>query len=492
MQATAFARQQLAVHRLAEQRMAEGEPVPIALDRNQDLQRQRLAEPLRQDRHRDAPGDGEDVGIDARPGGRGRPEHPAGRVGQAVEPGEQDLTERRWQRIRGTPDGDQLLRVVRVATRAGVDRRSQPGVRLVAEDGRDELADLQQVERLEVEPVHQPGPLELREERHEQALPAGIVRAIRRDQEDALGLQGVHEVRQQVECLPVGPLQVLEDEDERPRPGQPRQHAAEMLELPAARVARQRPHHAGVGQLGHEAREVSPRVTQDPVELARPQQSPEVTQRLDEGTEREAGLADGHAGAAEGACARGARRSAELGHQPRLADARLTGDEDAAARPAETSARAAWSRSSSDRRPTKIGSKPGWPRTDYPARIDAHDGPSARKCGTPTSNLWIPPDAGVRPPRDPDSMRVATTRGPHPAAGTASSHWRDRPAPMRPGGSSRCIAVCCWVRSSPARSSRSVRRWPRPGTRRSTTRGPRRTSRRTPTSAASRSPSSRR
>ena len=181
----------------------------------------------------------EQVVVDEATGRGGRPEHFAGRTGQAGHPGEEDVAEARRQvqgrrivggrvagvragRRRGVAAGVQeLLDEEWVAVGPLEQRLDQLVVRIATERPLDELGEVAPSERAELDPLDLVHPLQLREVAEERVAVADLVAAHRGHDEDRALADHPGEVGEEVERRPVRPLEVLDDEHERSPAGDP-------------------------------------------------------------------------------------------------------------------------------------------------------------------------------------------------------------------------------------------------------------------------------
>ena len=140
-------------------------------------------------------------------------------------------------------------------------------------------------------------------------------------------MQAAHEQRDQLERRAVGPMQVLEHDHERPVAARARdrsEHEFEQLRRLGPRARQRRV--IGI-ELGHEPRQLRPRVAEQGVELRRRHLMRERSQRLSQRGQRHRIAAQLDAAAGDHASARCHRRTDRLFDEPGLADSRLAADD---------------------------------------------------------------------------------------------------------------------------------------------------------------------
>ena len=211
MQRRAFARQQVVVDHLAQQRVAE--PVPAVVVGDQDVAldglahgvaQRALVEPARLGEH----------GVLQPLADRDEPQDLLRRLGQPLDP----QHERVAQRVGGGAEAvdagrQQLLREQRVAARALPQPVQQLGVGRFAEDVGQLVGQLVVRERIERHAVGARVALQLGEQRPQRVPAVQLVGAVGADDEHPLGDQAVGEERQRRAGRAVGPVQVLDDQD---------------------------------------------------------------------------------------------------------------------------------------------------------------------------------------------------------------------------------------------------------------------------------------
>ena len=231
--------QQVAVDRLAQQRVPEG--VAVGAVRHQQLVRDRLPDRLVVGRVGQPGGGADQVVARPPPGHRRRPQHLLGGVRYPLDPGHQQRREPRGEpgpvpgavgRVRQR--GQQLLGVVGVALGAGhdlVDGGGRQAAGCVG-DGEQELGQGRRGERAELHRRHRGEPEQVRHDRPERVAAVQVVGPVGADDRDPLAVQHPQQEGEQVAGGRVGPVQVLEDEQHRAagrQLGQQAEHGAEHL-----------------------------------------------------------------------------------------------------------------------------------------------------------------------------------------------------------------------------------------------------------------------
>ena len=261
--------------------------------------------------------------------GRHQPQQLLRAGAQALDPQHQRVAQRRRQRAAPVePGGQQLLGEQRVALGAVEQARQQIGVRLRAEDVGELLGQLGLRERLELDAAGVGVALQLGEQRAQRVAAVQLVGPVAGDHQHLLAAQRGREVDEERARRAVGPVEVLDRQQQAVLAAEPLeqlQQALEQARLGGRRLLR--PFGAlALPQAGEHVREAgagggSQRV-QRGVAGAR--------ERAQGGDDRRVGqlaLAELDALAAEHAHPVLARGALELAEQPRLADARLAGDE---------------------------------------------------------------------------------------------------------------------------------------------------------------------
>ena len=345
VQARPLAREQVVVDGLLEQRVAE-RVVLVAGTRlgHQDVLADGFAQRGVQGLGVDARRVHEQVRVDVLARGGGHAQDLLGRVGQARDAGEQDVAERRRKLGRaGVPRrAQELLGEERVPVGPRVDRLDEARLDLVSVDRPELRGELGSVEATQVQPLDPAGAVELGEERQQRVAAVQLVRPVGHEEHDAGVAQVPDEEREQVAGRPVGPVQVLDDEEDRRPFGEPLQQREDVLEQrplgrahverpggrcdgglrlgPALAVARQ--------QVGDQAGEAGSPGAGDPLEVVRRHAACPGPQRLDDRPERDPAVADVHASARQDERALAAGDIGQLRGQARLADAGLAGQDE--------------------------------------------------------------------------------------------------------------------------------------------------------------------
>ena len=327
-----LARQQVVVDRLAQQRVAEG--VAVGGVRHQQLVGHRVPDRVVVG----GPGQprgGPDEGVIGPPAGhRGRPQHLLGGIRHPFHPGQQQRRQARGEgRLaggrppespgRGRQRRQQLLGVVGVPLGAGDDPvdggGGQPPGRGV--EGGQQLGQRGPGERAELDRLHRREPDQVGHQRAERVTTVEVVGAVGADHRHTFAVQHPQQEGEQVAGGGVGPVQVLQHQQDRGpggQLGQQAEHGPEhLLAGQPARVPLGAEAVAAVGQQPGEHRTVLDRG----LDLRRG--------GADGVGEREVGhaVADLRALAAEHGEALGRRQPGHLGHQPGLADPGVTADQ---------------------------------------------------------------------------------------------------------------------------------------------------------------------
>ena len=214
--------------------------------------------------------------------------------------------------------GRQLLGEERVALGAGEELVDQPRLGPAAEDPRQLGDHLLAREALERHALDDRGALGLGHQRPQRMAAVQLVGAVGREKQDALVARVAHEEGQEVARGAVGPVDVLEDEHERPRLAQPAQQARAAARTPGPARARSR-----ARPRGRRAGAGAARARRAAAELVGAQ----AAQGADDRRVGQLAVAEVDAVAGEHARALFAGAGAQLGDQARLADARLARDE---------------------------------------------------------------------------------------------------------------------------------------------------------------------
>ena len=290
----------------------------------------RGAEPLEQLVLGQARDLGEQLVLDATAGDRGHAQDRRRGLRHGRNVGEQDLAERWWEaraRASLTARGQQLLGKERVAVRAAVNIRHELGVGLRAEDCAQQRGDLGPAETGKVDPLDAAPAIQFGEPRQQGVAAVELVTAERADEQDRHVPEGPDEVRKRFARCRVGPVQVLDDQQNRRTLGKPLEEAEERLEQPGLHRVRLRRSLIEGAEGRHEARQVAGSGSGHGGGLDRTELDRQVAQGLDERPVREARPTHVAAIAAQHAEPAVAGEALGLARQPRLADAGLAGNE---------------------------------------------------------------------------------------------------------------------------------------------------------------------
>ena len=200
------------------------------------------------------------------------------------------------------------------------------------EDARELGGELVDPERAELEIVDLIQALELGKQRKEGMAPVELVGPIGRDHDQAGTARVARQEADEVAAPRIGPVDVLEDEDERAlvsETAEELEHDLEEARLVGGRGQRPLTRGAslGRGKVRQEVRELDAAGAKELVEPIGRQGTEQWTQGADDGRVGEPGRAHLHRAADEDAGAALAGAAGELGDQPGLADAGLAGDQ---------------------------------------------------------------------------------------------------------------------------------------------------------------------
>nr|WP_264674201.1 hypothetical protein [Nocardioides lijunqiniae] len=326
VEADALAGQQVVVDGLAQERVAEGVVVAVG---DEDVRLDGPAQALVERDGDQARGGLEHLVGDLAAAGAGRPDDLPGVVVEAVQAHQQDVGE-----VGGHPAAGQggrageLLDEERVALGAGHDVAelglAQPGRHQLADQGADGVVG-QRRQRHPVDPA-QPGPL--RDLAAQRVAAVQVVGAVGGDDRDgAVELAGEEEA-EHVAGGPVGPVGVLDDQQERAALGGGLEHrvhgaeevgAVERLGVVAGGGRQDAAARLEAGERGVDGRHLADDVGQ--VEG-------EATEHLGEREVGQGAVAEVEAVAGDDLPALGDRQVAQLEQQPRLADAGVAREQD--------------------------------------------------------------------------------------------------------------------------------------------------------------------
>ena len=316
MQRPALAGEQVVGQRLAHERVAEAVGVGLGVDHD-DVVRHRLAQPGHELVGREAGRALEQPVAHARARDGGEAQGGLGGRAQRLDAQHQRVGDVGRQALAGG-GGGQLLGEERVALGAGEQLVDQARLGPAPEDPGELRDDLLAREALQGDALDDRGALGLGHQRPQRVAAVQLVGAVRGDEQHALVARVAHEEGQEVARRAVGPMDVLEDEHQRPRLGQASQEGEQELEHAPLR---ERALGAGLGcvELGEQRRQAG----RGAAELA----GVEAAQRADDRRIGQLAVAEVDAVAGEHARALRPRAGRELGDQPRLADARLARDQ---------------------------------------------------------------------------------------------------------------------------------------------------------------------
>jgi hypothetical protein len=316
VQRGALAREQVVVEHLLHQRVAE--PVGAAgLVAGQQVPVDRLAQQLQQPLLRHPRHGREQLVVDPRAGGRGHPQHALGLLWERLDPREQQVPDRPREAGAVGSGGEQLLGVEGVALRAGEHLAHLARCGPVVEDPGEQVGQLAAAEAAELQPLDPAAAVQLGEERAQRMAPVQLVAAVGEHQRRP-GAQVVDQVAEQVAGRAVGPVQVLDDQQDRSARGQPVQHAQQQLEQ-AARSGRARRRRRRPAELRHQPGQLRPRVAEELVQRGGIRRGDQRPQRLDHRRVRQGAVAHVEAAADQHGGVGGPGPPGTLGDQPRLA-----------------------------------------------------------------------------------------------------------------------------------------------------------------------------
>jgi hypothetical protein len=253
-------------------------------------------------------------------------QHLLGLGGKTADVGEHQVAQRFRQPGIEVVAVQQRFQEQRVALAAAVHAVGQPGIGLAAQQAGGELARLAARQPGQLQPRHPAEPLEFREHRPQRVAPVQLVGAKGdQDQHAVQDLLVADQEGQQVARGPVGPVRVLDHEDEGPALGQAPQQDQHLLEHPGPRLTR-----VGLGgrlpELGQQPGQVlGAPAGQQARDAAGAQVADELPQHPGERRERQAFRAQLQAVAGQGPGR--VSPGGELADQPRLAYPGLTADE---------------------------------------------------------------------------------------------------------------------------------------------------------------------
>jgi hypothetical protein len=268
--------------------------------------------------------------IDARPGRRGGLQYALRRLRHGLGAGQQHVAQRRGQVTRvgaAVHRGDDLLDQEGVALRPLEHHCRERRRRMGVADGVQLRHDLVAGEAAELDALDGAHPLPGGQQRPQFMAAVQLVRPVRQQQKDAELTQGPDEEHHDVAGGPVGPVEVLDDQQQRLPRGQPGDQPEDVFQQPRRRaLGGGHPGDRRV-ELGQQPGELPPGRAEQPIELGGrggPGQCPEHVHQRREG---EAFAAELRAAAAEYAHSRRGGRPGQLPHQAGLADAGLAAEQ---------------------------------------------------------------------------------------------------------------------------------------------------------------------
>ena len=307
-----FGRQQVLVHRVAQQRVPERQPCSLS---HEDVRVQRLAKPGLEPFDLDVRHVGEAVDVHDAAAHRREPDQRAGLRAEAANVSGQEIAEgRRYARGLG---GEDLLRVERVAFRATEQRGHRVAVEIATQTSGGEVAEGGRRKRSEWEEGDAVRPAQV-----DEGVPQGgrgVVGTVGHDEEGS-SAGTADEGAREVDGVLVGPVQVLEDEDRRRPVGEVGKRVDQQSEGIGSGGVRQRDVRAGelVRRLEHRAERQRPA---DVHAVADAGDSPGLARSVDQGPDQ-GGLADARLARDEQRAGRG-RAIRDQRRQQRLAPGEL-------------------------------------------------------------------------------------------------------------------------------------------------------------------------
>ena len=320
-----LAGQQRVVDGLGEQRVTEAEAA-VRLIRHQDVLLDGLAQRLGDGALRRVHHDGQQPVRDVPAGGGDDAQYRSGVCIEAGDGGDQQVMQRRREVVLAARGGRRELdREERVAFRASAHRCRQLGGQRFVDARGDEGLDVLVCERPELDRDGASGPAKPGAEAVQRMLGRDRVAAVGRDDEHAAPLDRVREVGDEIERRSVGPVQILEQQNNRSAPAdvlEDGEHLGEQTQPRRGSVA-VRGERGAVGEVGMQARQLV-QLAADLAELGR---AAERAERLDEREIGQARADEVDAAAAEDRRPLAARPGCELRGQDGLADPRRADDQ---------------------------------------------------------------------------------------------------------------------------------------------------------------------
>ena len=334
VESLAFARQEVVVGGLLEQCVAEfvvARRVVRGRTRDEDLAAHGFPETVEQIGIGESRDVGEQVVIDPATSDRGDTDDGLGAFGQCDDPGQQDLPEGRWQTatIGLAAGAEQLLDEERVAVRPPVDLVDKLRRRRCVEDRSQELSGRSESSRSTSTRSTCAAPVEFREPRQQRMAPMQLVGPEGHDQDHPVGPKLADEERDRLARGWVGPMEVLDHEDDGFDLGQTLEDAEDRVEEPRLERLglRSRVLDPVRRQRRHESCEVVTSAADDDIEAVRVERPHQCPERLDDRAVGNAAMTDISAATDEDAHPARCRQGRRLGDQAGLADAGLARDE---------------------------------------------------------------------------------------------------------------------------------------------------------------------
>jgi len=271
MQPDPLPRQKLGLYRFTHERVPEGQGPAIGVG-EQYMLGHRLAHRIGELRPRKAAGDFEKPVIDPATGRGRRGQHRLGRPGQPLDPGQQGVPQRSRQarRLAPAPSGQQLLRVEGVAVRSHEDVVDEPGRGRRLQDRIELGGQLGPSERAEVNAFDAVVAAELGQQRSQRMAAHQLVGPVGQDQQQPLVPQPPRQEHHQVTGRAVGPVEILEHEDQRRLATESAEQVQKHLKQPGLRDAVVRPgSRVRSGQLGQQPAQLVPGHADQRVQRAR-------------------------------------------------------------------------------------------------------------------------------------------------------------------------------------------------------------------------------
>jgi hypothetical protein len=340
--------------------------------------------------------------ADPAAGHRGHLEDLLGQLGEGLDAAEEHVGQGVGQGDVG-PDGagsDQLLGEEGVALGAGQDPVDHGRRDRLADHRLEVLGQLDPAEGGEVDALQVGEADQLGQQRPQRVAAVQLVGPIAGHQGHPAAAQGPDQEGQQVAGGAVGPVQVLDDQQQRGQLGQPdqqRQHAVEQLDPLEAVPGRRRWAVVG-GQLGQQPAQAGQGRGQGGGHLGLARAGAELAEGVHERHVRQADVADLHAAADQHPDAPALGPGGELVEQPGLAHAGVAGDQP-------------------DRRPPALGPVE---QAEEALELLGPADEAGRRCGGHAGKYGAPADSGARP-RSPAHL---STRPPCMTKGTSASSSR--------------------------------------------------------------------